>query len=165
MGRQANFWALPEDIEDLLVPIKGLHAVEVVHSRSPSAKPRIVGTLNFVENQHRWLDYFLVRREDLPQVAMEHISAQGYWVVDYVRSPVVEFSSCFFNERVLRRGRVYYNEGYDEGSEWRLKPEAFRAWAARVVAKTRKQLMRHGTNFLGKRAAVWMKEKGGKLEG
>ncbi|HEX6813854.1 MAG TPA: hypothetical protein VF384_19690 [Planctomycetota bacterium] len=165
MGRQVNFWAVPDDLEDLEAAIRRRHEIEVVHSRSPSAEPRIVDSVTFTEDQHRWLSYCLVRTEDVSQILMRHVPAQGYWVVDTLRSPVVEFDGCFFDQRILRRGRVYYTDGYYGDDAWVRKPEAFSTWAASVLALTRRRLLRHETNYLGKRAAAWLEENGGELVG
>lgn len=164
MGHQVNFYATPVDIGELERSIGQLEPTVIVHSRSPSAGPRIVSSLNLTEDGQRWLFYFLVRESDLLHVVTEHVPAQGYWAIDAIRSPVIEFNSCYFDGKVLRRGRVYYVDGfYGEDEAWVEKSESFRIWAQAVLRTTKKALKKHGTDYIGKDALAWLHRENGKL--
>lgn len=166
MGHQVNFHATPDDIDHIERTIGLLEPMDILHSRSPLAEPRIVPSANTIENGQRWLFFFLVRKCDLGEVIMEQVPAQGYWAVDVVRSPVVEFSSCYFDRAVLRRGRVYYVDGsFGENGVWSEKPENFRLWAKSVLKTTKKLLKRHGTDYIGQDALTWLQRENGKLVG
>lgn len=166
MGHQVNFYATPPDIDRLGALIGCLESTTVLHDRSPSAKPRVLPSLTFKDkdNEQPLLFYFLVREEDVSKVVTRHVSAQGYWAVDVLESPVVEFSSCYFDGKILRRGRVHYVDGfYGEGGAWIDKPESFRAWARNLFKVTRKALKKHGTDYIGEDALSWLMRGGGKL--
>ncbi|MFH1921036.1 MAG: hypothetical protein ABIP48_14295 [Planctomycetota bacterium] len=164
MGHQVNFFAAPDDIAQLQQRIGDIEPMCILHDRSPTVKPRVLSTLDFVEDGQPLIFYFLVRESDLAQVVTRHVPAQGYWTVDVLRSPVVEFNSCFFDGTILRRGRVYYVDGfYGDNDEWIEKPEDFRLWAKVVLKATKKCLKRHGSDYIGPAAAEWLARGDGRL--
>jgi hypothetical protein len=155
---------MPSDVAELERGIGRLEPIVIVHSRSPSAQPRVVPSLNLSEGGQRWLFYFLVREPELVDVVTEHVPAQGYWAIDVVRSPVIEFTSSFFDGEVLRRGRIYCVDGfYREGAGWVEKPQRFRTWARAVLRTARKTLKRRGTDYIGLEALAWLQREKGQL--
>jgi hypothetical protein len=94
------------------------------------------------------------------------VTTQGYWVVDVLRSPALELSSCFFDGKILRRGRIYYVDGFGgEDGAWIEKPETFRTWARRVRAAIRKALARQGDfDDIGPDARAWLEREHRRLE-
>ena len=166
MGHQLNFHATLPDVARLEEIVRAIEPVVVLHSRSPTAEPRIVPSVNFEEQGRRWLFYFLVREADLGRAVTEPVPAQGYWSVDVLRSPVVQFTNCYFDGLVLRRGRIYYVDGYyGADGTWVEKPETFRLWAATLRKATRKALSRRDGDYIGREAALWLEREGGRLEG
>jgi hypothetical protein len=164
VGHQLNFHATPADIAELETDIRKQEPIAIIHSRSPTANPLVLPSLSFVEGGEPFLFYRLVRESDLSEVVTRHVPAQGYWTVDVLRSPVVEFNSCYFDGKILRRGRAYYVDGfYGEGEAWVEKPESFRLWARGVLRILRKSLKRHGTDYIGRDALSWLQHDGGKL--
>jgi hypothetical protein len=111
-----------------------------------------------------WLHLFLVRPDDVEQVVARHVPAQGYWSVDALPSPVVEFQRCFFDGKVLRRGRVYFVENYYDSSGVLVqKPEPFRKWAQAVLGLVRRKLHRQGPDYIGADAKMWLSSGEGAL--
>lgn len=154
MGHQVNFFAAPADIEQLQQRIGEIQPLCILHRRSPTAQPRVLDRLRFEEDGGTLLFYGLVRACDLSQVVTRLVPAQGYWTVDVSRSPVVELTSCYFDGKILRRGRVYHVDGcYGDDAEWVRKPEGFRTWAAAVLRETKKCLTRDGSDYIGPAAA------------
>jgi hypothetical protein len=95
---------------------------------------------------------------------MRHIPARREWTVDVDASPVIEVTGCSFDGRRLRRGRVYYVDGfYDENKAWREKNGAFLKWAKQVLSETRRVLKPHGTDYIGAEASSWLRSTGGSL--
>jgi hypothetical protein len=125
----------------------------------------VLPSLDLEEAGQRWLYYYLVRRSDLVNVITEHVPAQGYWTVDVLRSPAVEFESCYFDGKLLRRGRVYYTDGYYGADKaWVAKPPDFLVWAKAVLKVTRKSLHKDGADYIGRDAKAWIEREDGKLE-
>jgi hypothetical protein len=111
-----------------------------------------------------WLHLFLVRPEDLDRVVTQHVAVQGYWVVDVLRSPVIEFQRCFFDGKELRRGRAYFVDKYYDSSDALIqKPETFRKWAQTVLRAIRQSLERKGSDYIGYDAKQWLSTGKGAL--
>lgn len=164
MGHQVNFYLDPQDMVSLEQTIRTLGPLLVLHSRSPASEPKVLESASIEENGQPWLFVLLVRPEDLQAVVTRHVPAQGYWTVDVSKSPVIEFNRCFFDSRILRRGRLYYVDGYYNANQtWEEKADTFRIWAKAVLTKTKKALKKHNTDHIGVGAAAWLSSSGGKL--
>lgn len=144
--------------------IRNVAAVLVLHENSPTLAPRVLSSLDLRENGRRWLRFYLVRDVDLDSVVVEHVPAQGHWSIDVLRSPVVQFNCCYFDEEILRRGRVYYVDGfYGPDRAWVEKSEGFRAWARAVFKAVRKHLRKEGSKYVGEDTLTWLANSGGRL--
>ena len=164
MGKQATFVLLPGDLTALEVEIARVEPFTVLHSRSSSKEVRSLSALDPTKAGEDWLHLFLVRPSDVKRVVTQHVPAQGYWSVDALRSPVIEFQRCFFDGKVLRRGRVYFNESYyDLSGVLVQKPEAFRKWARVVLSTIRRNLHRQGPDYIGPEAKMWLSSGEGAL--
>jgi hypothetical protein len=165
MGHQVNFYATPVDIAALGAAVSRVEPMLILHDRSSSAEPRSLPALDHHEGGRRHLFYFLVREADLAHVVTTHVPAQARWTVDVLRSPVIEFTSCFFDGNLLRRGRVYYVDGfYGEDGAWLEKPESFRTWAKRVLHVTRTALTKFDEReYIGADARAWLEHEHGRL--
>jgi hypothetical protein len=164
VGHQVNFYLAPTDTVALEQTIRTLGPLLVLHSRSPGSEPRVLESVSIEENGQPWLFVVLVRPEDLQAVVTRHVPAQGYWTIDVVQSPVIEFTRCFFNGTLLRRGRLYYVDGfYDANDTWQDKRNGFRQWAKAVLAKTKKGLKKHKTDYIGTGAEAWLASNGGNV--
>jgi hypothetical protein len=164
MGHQVNFYLDAHDTKQIEAVVRSVRPMLVLHSRSPQPEPKLLDSLSHDEQGQTWLFYRLVLPEDLGAVVMEHVPAQGYWTVDVLKSPVIQFNRCYFDGTILRRGRLYYVDGfYDINQRWEVKSESFRKWAKAVFAKTKKALKKHETDYIGTGAASWLASSGGKL--
>jgi hypothetical protein len=164
MGHQVNYFLVPKDISELEASIQRLEPMVVLHHRSVTATPRVLPSVEFREDGQRLLFYCLVRASDLSQVITKFVKAQGYWTVDVLRSPVVEFDSCYFDGKIIRRGRLYYNDGFFNLDEtWIEKPESFRFWAKAVMKVTKKAMCKHGADYIGHNALAWLNSNCGML--
>lgn len=164
MGRQVNFFATPADTAVLETRLRALEPLEILHSRSPGPEPRKVAALFVEDGGRRWLHYRLVRVQDLADVVMAPVPQQSYWTIDELRSPIVELNCCYFDEKILRRGRVFCEDGYyDDRSVWVKKPESFRKWATRVMGAVRRMMTRYNGEYVGPDARAWLERGGGEL--
>jgi hypothetical protein len=79
---------------------------------------------------------------------MRYVSAQGYWTIDVLQSPVIEFDKSFFDGRILKPGRVYYqSQFFDDSEELLVKPELFLKWSKSVINSLRKSLVKNGSSI------------------
>jgi len=133
MGQQINFFFSDEDTQVFDQKIRGQLDFVVIKQPTRRLGLEPSQTTRF-EADGEWLKVFLVRRCDLHQVRFKQVLAQRYWLVDDLRSPVVEYSRCFCHNGVLRRGRLFFDEGYfDEAGRWTLKPDTFTVWASSII--------------------------------
>lgn len=164
MGHQVNFYAIPEDIVHIEQKIREIESLAILHSRSNTATPRIVPSLDFRESDQQWLFFHLVRESDLSCVVTRHVPSQSYWTIDVLRSPVIEFNRCYFDGRILRRGRVYYVDAfYGPDDAWMEKSEDFRLWAKSVLKIIRHCFKKHGSDYIGNETLGWLKGSDRKL--
>jgi hypothetical protein len=164
VGHQVNFYITPRDEAAIELKLKSLAPAVVLHHRSPGPEPRVIDSIDVRQGDERWLYLYLARSQDLSQVVTQHVPAQGYWGVDVMRSPVIEFTRCYFDDKILRRGRVYYVDGFfSPGDAWVEKSEGFKDWAKSVLSTVKKSLKRTGSDYVGADALNWLESSGGKL--
>ncbi|TKD12159.1 hypothetical protein [Polyangium fumosum] len=166
MGHQSAFYLTPKDKAELEQRLREKMDFIILLRESPSASPRVVDSLNFSEPDNPWLSKYLARPEDLNEIVMHHVPEQGYWTPDDLFSPVVKCSGCYFDGKILRRGRVYYVDGfYGPDGGWVEKSEAFRKWARMVHTTLKKSLKRRDSKYveyIGADAQAWV-DAGGQL--
>lgn len=161
MTKQVNFYVTPEDTSLLEDKLRHIDSLVVLHSRSSNSKPHELDSLDYVENGQQWLYFYLVRQDDFDSVIMRHVPAQNYWTVDVVKSPVIEFNRCFFDGKILRRGRIYYiNKFYGTNDELLEKPEPFQIWAKSIFNTTKKSLDKVNSDYYGRNAKAWISSGG-----
>jgi hypothetical protein len=164
MGKQVSFILLPGDLKALEEELDRIRPFVVLHSRSHSEKVQRLGGLDPGKSGEDWLHLFLVRPEDVEFVVTQSVAAQGYWSIDALRSPVVEFQRCFYDGQRLRRGRAYFVEQYyDVNKQLVQKPETFRVWAQSVLSAIRRKLQRQGADYIGSEAKRWLSSGAGVL--
>ncbi len=164
MGKQVNFILLPEDLKALEEAIGRIGPFVVLHSCSKSEKVRPLVALDPDKSGEDWLHLFLVRPEDVDLVVTQPVAAQGYWSIDALRSPVVEFQRCFYDGQTLRRGRAYFVEQYyDANKKLVQKPATFRVWGQTVLNTIRRTLQRQGADYTGTQAQRWLSSGAGVL--
>lgn len=164
MGHQVVFYMSPQDTRDVELRLRSLGPIAILHSESGTKRPRVLQSLGHEEGGQPWLFFFLARPQDVDHVNMIEVPAQGCWAVDVLCSPVIEFTRCYFDQTILRQGRVYYTDGfYNEDGLWVAKPGDFLGWAKSVRSAVRKSLMRHNAALIGNDAALWLARGGGRL--
>jgi hypothetical protein len=164
MSHQFTWYALTEDFSIIQEKLRQIEPFVMFYSRSPTAAPRTASALDFKDESGIYLYYYLARDTDASAVMTRYVAAQGCWVIDGDRSPVIECIGCFFDNKILRSGRMYYTDGdYDRAGTWVWKSEGFRKWAAAVFRVTKKCLVRKDRDYIGPAAAKWLETSGGKL--
>jgi hypothetical protein len=153
MGKQVAFYLTPEDTEFIFEKLRRLDSALVIHSRSSTSKPRVINSLNLQEDGRVWLYFFLVQDNAIDDVVMREVPAQGYWTVDSLKSPVIEFTRSFFDASQIRSGRLWYEDSYyDDLNQLVQKPDSFVRWASRIVNNLRKNLQKRGHHYFGSHA-------------
>ena len=156
MSHQINFYITPSDLADIEKKIIESGELVILHSYSPTSTPRVVDTMVCKPNEPQWLFYYLVRKSDLDKVITNYIEKQNYWSVDSLRSPVIEFNSCYLSKNTIRRGRVYYaNKFYDNAGTLICKSDDFCKWAKRIFSILKNCVTKHDKDYIGSDAIEW----------
>jgi len=164
MAKQVNFFMHPGDLADFDAWLRAREGTVVLADYSQTSTPQLLPSATCARKDEESLRVFLVRDSDLRNVVSQPIPNQGF-LVDCLRSPVVEFSRCYFNGDLLRSGRLYYDTGYwDEKKRWKAKPEVFWRWADAILRKIRSTYKtKRASSYVGPGAAKWAKESNGQL--
>lgn len=140
MGRQAQLYFSPQDVDEFVQKMASYGAVLLPH-RLTVERVEPADSITRDTGSGLWSLGYLVRKEDLERVLLREVPSQGYWVVDQLRSPVIEFDGGVFDRSKILRGRLYFTTTYfDEAGQLVEKDPAFVAWAIRVLSAAR----RHG---------------------
>jgi hypothetical protein len=142
MGHQIRFFLSQKDALELEKELISMECAGILHSRSRGPFPQSVESVDLVEDGRRWLFFCFARKADIDFIVNEHIPTQGYWSINTLKSPVVEFMHSPCDAGVLRNGRLYYEEYYYDSSQavmMRKSPD-FVEWAQRLFARTRRFL-------------------------
>lgn len=162
MGHQLNYFLTPVDLEELEGCIRAKEGVLFLADRTQGPRPKILTAEGWMGSE---LSLYLTRPDELKKVKMRYVGAQKYWVFEEDRSPLIEYDRCFFDGKVLRRGRLYYKDGaYDEEGKWLEKPEDFKKWARSIFSAAKKTLRHEDGFYFGADALVWMKKSGAQLK-
>ncbi|MBL8213735.1 MAG: hypothetical protein JNK87_23655 [Bryobacterales bacterium] len=139
MGRQIQIYFSPEDVRMFENAAKEQLGGVVLAHRQPASQAESIRSTVSKNADGVWSFGYLVRAQDLGGVVLRHIPAQGYWVVDETRSPVVELDGGFDDGTILRRGRLYFQKGfYGENGQWIDKPQIFLEWAEEILKLAKK---------------------------
>ena len=142
MGHQVNFLMLPTDLPMIKAAIRNTGEVRFLADRTPTAEPIEIATLAFDAGEmgRRPLGAYIARSSELGEVKTKFVETQGYWLIDSLSSPVIEFSPCYFDGNVLRRGRTYF--ATDSKFRAELPGEDFVTWGDRVLGRIKSALLR-----------------------
>ncbi len=157
MGHQLNFFLKPSDLVAVEARLATAVPLTILHSRSPNEAPQFVRSMVPQGSEQAWLYFYLVHPDAVADVVARHVPNQGYWVIDALRSPVVEFNCCYSDEAIIRRGRVFYDEKfYDESGILVSKSEEFCKWAKMIFAQIKKVVKKHDGDYIGPAASEWL---------
>jgi hypothetical protein len=164
MAKQVSFFMHPDDLADFDAWLRSREGTTVLADYSQTPVPRPLSSVTIGRMGEESLRVFLARDGDLPNVIFQSIPNRGY-VIDVLRSPVVQFSRCYFNGHLLRCGRFYYETGYwDEEKQWKTKSDMFSHWADAILRRIRTAYKtKHFFYYVGPSAQKWRKETNGEL--
>jgi hypothetical protein len=144
MGRQINFYLTAEDQVAFEEHLKKAGDFVAIRWKSDKPEPAVVD----LSTQRSVLTLRLALPQHLSRVSMQPIRTRQEYSVDGLISPVVEYSRCPQEDRLIRRGRLYFQEGYfDAAGKWVVKDEVFITWARRLRETARRFFKRRRISF------------------
>jgi hypothetical protein len=159
MGRQINFYLLPEDTDIIEKVLREKVEISFWEDISNSPAPEEASSLKIESMGKSPLTVYLSLPKHGKDIVCKQVQNQGYWTVDDLRSPVLEFSRCYFDGVVLRRGRFFYQTGYyGDDDNWVDKPESFIKWAEKIFRLLKKLLKKPSGQdyYFGEQALKWI---------
>jgi len=161
---QVNFFMHPDDIESFG---KYLAENNIVSINQPqfTAELKIAASIAEIAENEWWLGCFLVRKPDISIIKNEFFKKPNYYLINEIESPVIEFSRCLFDGKVLRAGRLYFIKAfYDSTDKLVYKSEEFIACSQTVLKWIKKHYKRDiETGFYFSPKAEEWKNNNGKL--
>lgn len=141
MGHQILFYLSDRDTSDLENNLFGIDETVVLLDRFRGPFPDCRDTTDIVEHGQRRYFFYLARHVDLDSIVTKEVAPQGYWTIDDLRSPVIEFSRSRVNSDVIKRGRLYYSDTYYNGTGGLIsKPGEFLKWSKKILSDARRLL-------------------------
>ena len=166
MGHQVNFYMLPDDLAEFEQMLQRQSGVVFLNAWFSTPAVERLPALAIPEMGKTQLMVYLAREADVPYIHTTAIRSQQHWIVDEGRSPVVEFTRCYYDGKMIRRGRLYFNTRfYDEAGHWVGKPHDFVRWADGLLRWIRKHYRKdpHTTFYVGSHAWQWTSQGSGQL--
>jgi len=117
-----------------------------------------------IKAEKSFLRVYVAHRKDLNEIILKEVPAQNYWTVDTLRSPVIELDRCFFDGKIIRRGRLFYDAGYyDDSGKWTGKSTKFVEWATEIFKLIKKSAKRNAKlgAYFGMHAEKWLSKAPG----
>jgi hypothetical protein len=139
VGHQVNFFILPADLPAIEEAIQAAGPICLLRDRTPGPEPDRLDNL-LPRSRSSPGQLYIARAEDLGSVTTRYVSAQGYWLIESSRSPVIEFSTGIFDGTSLSRGRAYFAS--DLRFRDQLPSSEWVRWADRVLGRIKRQLGR-----------------------
>lgn len=162
MGRQIRILMLPDD---MLALERDLQKFEIRIVPGDLKEPRLDFFSDFQLRKpgKENLRVYLTRQEDLQSVVIRPSGNGRMWTIDDLRSPVIQFDRCYFDGKIIRKGRFFYDLSWF-GSNGKIvsKSEGFQKWAQQMFAFCRKKLVRNAEldAYVGASAMNWLNRGG-----
>jgi hypothetical protein len=166
MGRQINFYMAPNDEKIFLDYILSTGEIAIIGEPSPTNQPRVLTDFTpVVADETLWLTVYLWNQQTTPQVFMEAVETQGYYLVDFFKSEAIQWSRCYLDTQkpILRRGRLWIETYHFEDEQPIKKTEAFIRWFERLQRWVRKNCAKSDEYqgcYIGDEALVLKQEYG-----
>jgi hypothetical protein len=146
-SRQINFYLAGADQARLEAAMRRVGDFLVLDSIVESAEPRILESTEIERMGEERLTVFLVRPVDLRAVKLNTLRDGMPKTIDDLRSPVVQFARCYWDEKELGRGRLYAVTAYCDREGLVHKDTGFTKWAAALMAVARRNLTKDPVSF------------------
>ncbi len=167
MGRQINFYMLPEDETEFIKFVKSIGNIEIHAYRSREIPFRSLKQLPKPFSVDFWGTVYLYNKA-IGIVEYHYVEKQKHYYISNDKSTVIEFSRSGLNDKnQLLEGRIWIATNYvvkDSSEElvWKQKPKEFIEWYEKITRWLRKNYLKYGSIYISKRVLEWLKQ-GGKL--
>ena len=132
VGRQFSFFWGPEDQLPFEMALRETGDVAFLKERSRSPTAEVCSSSVISEFGKEWLGILVARSDDVGRIRFRPIRGRVDFSCDPVIEPIVEFSRCYVDNKIIRPGRLYrVDEYFDDGDVIR-KSATFIKWAEKL---------------------------------
>lgn len=153
MGRQFNYYCLPEDLAEIQSIVFSQTGGQLYAVKKEEGTHRLVPEDCFaLERQRMGKETLLLLL--LPPATMSHVVYAGSWL-DTANSHVIEVGRCYTDGSMLRAGRFWYEPKTFVDGVSGEKPHDFVSWAQTVFRLTKALLQRQTVIHSGRSYVEW----------
>lgn len=164
MGRQINFYMLPEDEREFISYVLQRKDVVMIAEPFESKSPNIISSLPEPFSKPLWHSVYFWNKNINGAPETKYIEKQGYFLIDSLASSVIEFSRSFIRDNFLVRGRIRAQINYWKEDKIVSKGKEFENWFNAIVRWIRKHYQKISElEYIGPHALEW-KKRGGVLK-
>ncbi len=154
MGRQIAIRTGPSDRAALEAEVARAGGL-ILAATSEIEAPTVVPASEGVEQRFPGV-FWLCLAVEVAEVSMRPAGALGYWTVDQISAPVVEYSTRKVNASGIGDGRLWYETGHFVGNERRQRSPDFVEFAGHLFRWVRRhhQAVGKPPTFVGAEARL-----------
>lgn len=167
MGRQINFFMLPEDEEEFIRFVKSTGEVIVIPAITNKMPVESVENLPKAFSKPYWFSFYFLNKNLIEEAKYDYIEKQKHYHIDESKSLVIQFHRGGIEDNKILEGRIWIATAYvikDSSGElvWVQKSKEFIEWYEKIARWLRKNYLKNGSIYISKRVLEWLK-KGDKL--
>jgi hypothetical protein len=154
-SKQLNFFIHPSDQDEI---DSFLTKEGVLIIKQPGLNKKLTLNSSIHKNMHEFNKVYLTKDLFIDTIQQNYITNMNYFLIDDIRSEVVELSRGSLNNESLKRSRFYYVTGYfGENGRQIQKNLQFINWADLLVKNFKKKFLSKSDdgNFYSKNALDW----------
>jgi hypothetical protein len=165
MSKQLYFYALPTDIQQVIVQLREKPGVVMISPTSSRPEPTWLDSpirkSSFLPGEETTSAYCCLVQNGLVEIKLEHSPTRSLWHVTE-DSEVITLSGGDFDGKILARGRFYCRTDMLVGNAIVRKRLEFLEWVESVfrAAKKGPQWSRELDAYVGQAASAWELEGG-----
>jgi hypothetical protein len=144
LGRQVNFYMLPADQLAFENWLKKRGDVCFLQEPFKTQEIETLPTLIIPEMGKTRLRVYLAHPANLQKIILDHRSWREGWHIDFPLSPVVQFDRCYYDGKIIRRGRLYFQPRLYEDE---VEEKQFADWADKLLRWIRRNYERRPQSF------------------
>jgi hypothetical protein len=165
-GRQFSFFLGPQDQLPFEEALLATGQVVFLKDRPRSATPEEQESSVISRFGEEWLQLLIARRGDLKDISFNPIKNRGDFSCDITLDPVVQFSRCYIDSKIISAGRLYrIDKYYNENGILTSKSTEFIKWADLLFKNGKKILHRIEQGFYAGTEALTLRKAGVQFEG
>lgn len=147
-SKQLNFYAVPEDLYNFETFFKE-NSAKFIKLPVADSNNLFVDSIISLDDSSEWTKIYLTKDEFKEDIILKFIERQNYFLIDDMRSPVVEFVRPIkqYKSNIVERSRFYYKKRYYslDGSQLQ-KDLSFTKWADELISNFSKTFLVKITN-------------------